>query len=286
MKPTWSRKLRWRRVGAPELYGIVEKLLAWDSPAGGAARHQFVLSSIESFGPEPLRLVHDSDRFALAVVFPGRLLAPVGHSDLIRRAGAPGRRWRLLVGDRAAGDAVLASTGRTGLVVLDQRFLSVEAEQVPQESEVADPGLRRAEPADLDQLARLAVQLHIDDGFGPDPGEAGWLGYRQRLQSSVSYGQVYCVGPVGAPVFKIERSVSSQRHGVQLAGIVAEKSVRGQGIGTGAVATAVRSALADVGGDKPVTLHVGVDNLGARKVYGRAGFVDREPWRLAVRSSP
>jgi uncharacterized protein len=77
--------------------------------------------------------------------------------------------------------------------------------------------------------------------------------------------------------------VSSRRWGVQFAGIVADPSVRGTGLGRAAVATAVRQALAEGPRDRAITLHVRADNTPALKAYDAAGFVDREAWRLAVR---
>jgi ribosomal protein S18 acetylase RimI-like enzyme len=77
--------------------------------------------------------------------------------------------------------------------------------------------------------------------------------------------------------------VDSARYGVQLAGIVVRPRRRREGLGFRAVAAAVRSALADHPG-RPLALHVRADNLRALRVYERAGFVDREEWRLAVRS--
>jgi ribosomal protein S18 acetylase RimI-like enzyme len=278
------KRLRWRRATSGELETVSGRLERWPSPAGGAARHMFALSAIESFGAEPLRIAADDDRWAVAVVFPGRLMVPCGDPDAIRAAAPPARRWRLLVGDVEAGDAMLDRTGvDEGLIVHDQRFLTVEHDRVPDASEMADPGLRRAEVADVDGLADLAVRLHVDDQFGPHPGRAGWRGYRARLETTVQQGLVYCVGPIGSPVFKLERSVSSRRFGVQLAGIVADPGVRGQGIGRGAVAAAVRSALVEGPRDRPVSLHVRADNATAIATYQAAGFLDREAWRLAVR---
>jgi uncharacterized protein len=278
------RRLRWRRVGGGELETVVARLAAWPAPGGGAVRHMFALSAIESFGVEPLRIAADDRRWGLAVVFPGRLIVPCGDAEAIAAAPVPTRRWRLLVGDVAAGDAALSRVGgEDGLVVHDQRFLVVETARVPLESELGDPGLRRAEPADLDALAELAVRLHVDDRFGPNPGRVGFRGYRERLQTTVHQGLVWCVGPIGAPVFKLERSVSSRRWGVQFAGIVADPSVRGTGLGRAAVATAVRQALAEGPRDRAITLHVRADNTPALKAYDAAGFVDREAWRLAVR---
>jgi uncharacterized protein len=279
------RRLRWRRVGAGERETVVARLADWPAPAGGAARHMFALSAVESFGVEPLRIAADDHRWGLAVVFPGRLLVPCGDPEAIAAAPPPTRRWRLLVGDRAAGDAALSRVGREpSLIVHDQRFLLVDPDRVPDEAALPDPGLRRAETADLDALAGLAVRLHVDDRFGPDPGRVGLRGYRDRLAVTVRQGMVWCVGPVGAPVFKLERSVSSRRWGVQLAGIVADPSVRGSGLARAAVATAVRDAVREGPRDRAVSLHVRADNAPALRAYAAAGFVDREAWRLAVRS--
>jgi ribosomal protein S18 acetylase RimI-like enzyme len=219
------------------------------------------------------------------VVFPGRLVVPCGDAEAIAAAGSPARRWRLLVGDVAAGDALLASTDDDPqLIVHDQRFLVVDPDRVPGPEELPDPGLRRAEPADLPKLAALAVRLHVDDRFGPDPGRSGERGYRQRLEQTVRQGLVSCVGPVGAPVLKLERSVSSRRWGVQLAGIVADPAVRAEGLGRAAVAAAVRAAMIEGPRNRPISLYVRADNAPALAAYRAAGFVDREPWRLAVRS--
>jgi ribosomal protein S18 acetylase RimI-like enzyme len=278
------RRLRWRRATSGELETVTGRLERWPSPAGGAARHMFALSAIESFGAEPLRIAADDDRWAIAVVFPGRLMVPCGDPEAIRAAAPPTRRWRLLVGDLAAGDAMLERTGvDDGLIVHDQRFLTVEHDRVPGPTELGDPGLRRAEPADLDALADLAVRLHVDDRFGPNPGRVGWRGYRTRLEATVQQGLVYCVGPIGEPVFKLERSVSSQRFGVQLAGIVASPRIRGQGVGRAAVAASVRAAMTEGPRDRPISLHVRADNAAAIAAYQAAGFLDREAWRLAVR---
>jgi uncharacterized protein len=279
-----NRRLRWRRCRPGELETVAARLAEWHAPAGGAVRHMFALSTIELMGADALRIAADERRWAVAVVFPGRLLIPCGDAEALSAAGPPVRRWRLMVGDVAAGDAILERTAPDPtLIVHDQRFLTVEHERVPAEHEVPDPGLRRAQLEDVQALARLAVQLHIDDQFGPDPGSVGLRGYRQRLEQTVRQGMVWCVGPVGAPFCKVERSVSSHRWGVQLAGIVVDPSRRGEGLGTAAVATAVRGALRDGPSSRPVSLHVRADNEPALRAYASAGFVDREPWRLAVR---
>jgi ribosomal protein S18 acetylase RimI-like enzyme len=278
------RRLRWRRVGAGELETIAARLSGWPAPSGGAARHMFALSAIESHGAEALRLAADDQRWAVAVVFPGRLVVPCGDPEAIAAATPPTRRWRLLVGDLAAGDALLSRVGSLDdLIVHDQRFMTVDPDRVPDEDALPDPGLRRAEDQDLDALAELAVQLHVEDRFGPHPGLAGFRGYRERLAGSVRQGLVWCVGPRGAPICKVERSVSSHRWGVQLAGIVTDPTSRHIGLGRSAVAAAVRGALREGGQRRIVSLHVRADNERAIAAYEAAGFVDREPWRLVVR---
>lgn len=279
------RRLRWRRCRPGEVETVAARLAAWDACPSGAVRHMFALSALESFGAEPIRLATDDHRWAAAVVFPGRLVVPCGDPEALVAAGPPTRRWRLMVGDLAAGDALLATVGHDpALIVHEQRFLVVDHARVPSEADLPDPGLRRAEPADIPRLAELAVRLHVDDRFGPDPGRVGLRGYRQRLEETVGQGLVYCVGPLGAPVVKVERSVSSHRWGVQLAGIVVDGDHRGQGLGTAAVAAAVRRALREGSSSRPVSLHVRADNDPALRAYRTAGFTDQEAWRLAVRA--
>jgi ribosomal protein S18 acetylase RimI-like enzyme len=279
------RRLRWRRATVGELETIAARLADWPANPSGVARHMFALSAIETHGADALKLAANDELWAVAVVFPGRLVVPCGDPEAIERAGSPTKRWRLMVGDLAAGDAVLANTSPDpALIVHDQRFFTVDRDRVPDEAELPDPGLRRAETADIPHLAELAVRLHVDDQFGPDPGRVGLRGYRQRLESTVPQGLVYCVGPPGAPVFKLERSVSSHRWGVQLAGIVAAPDVRREGLGRAAVAAAVRAALKEGTRERVVSLHVRAENTPAHAAYRAAGFVDREAWRLAVRS--
>lgn len=275
---------RWRACRPGEVDRLVERLANWPCAVGGAVRHMFHLSTLETEGPDPVRVVEHRDLWAAAVVFPGRVLAPAGDAELIAEVGAPARRWRLVVGDAAACDALLDSHGVDArLRVHHQRFMTVDPRRVPDEQTLEDPDMRSATRDDLDALAELAVQLHVDDQFGPDPGRRGFRGYRSRLDEAIRRDLVRCVGPVGEPTAKLERSVSSSRWGVQLAGIVVHPDRRSQGLGRRLVAAAVREALADNGPRRPVSLHVRAANVAARRAYRAAGFVDREEWRLAVR---
>jgi len=225
-------------------------------------------------------------RLGVAVRVGRDVLAVAGDARTIQRAVGPAPSWRLLVGDVAAADALLARGVRGRGVVHDQRYLAVDHAAVPAGSELPDPGVRPAEEVDVEALAGLAVQLHVDDGFGPDPGEVGRRGYRDRLAMSVRSGAVDVVGPVGRPVAKLERSVDHPRYGVQLAGIVVDADHRGRGIGRGLVAVATRRAIANhlarSGRVPAVTLHTRAANAPALVAYAAVGFRVVEPWRLAV----
>jgi len=292
---------RWRRPRVDELAAVVELLEGWPAPAGGSVRHVFPLAAIDTYGTAMVRITGDvtapreGGGAALGVVVRiGRdVLAVCGDGATIARALGPAPTWRLLVGDVAAADALLARAVRSDRIEHDQRYLALDPQRLPDLHAVPDPGVRRAEAADVDGLAHLAVRLHVDDGFGPDPGANGLRGYRERLVVSVRAGVVDVVGPVGAPIAKLERSVDHPRYGVQLAGIVVDPAHRGRGIGRGLVAVAARAALeggaraaleggARAAAARTVTLHARTDNAAALTAYAAVGFVDVEAWRLAV----
>ncbi len=277
------RRARWRTLSQGEVGTAVERLCAPIGGTDGRVRHMYVLSVLESSGPGAMRVATRGDVWAMAAVFPGRLLVPAGDPGLLRQHGEPTRRWRLVVGDRPAADAVLARAQLRGATVHDQLFMVVDTDEVPDVATVPDAGARRATHEDVPALAALAVQLHVADRYGPDPGRAGLRGYARRIGESVDRGLVWCVGPPGAPVAKLERSVSSRRWGVQLSGIVVDEKHRGAGLGQRLVAEAVRTALSTPGQRGPVSLHVRGDNRPALLVYERAGFRVTEPWRVVVR---
>lgn len=284
------RLRRWRRPARRDLEGIARLLTGWPAPDGGAVRHQLPLIGLEAADPDLVRVTGDPRpdaegraAFGIAVRAGGEVLAVAGDPATLRRAVGPAPAWRLLVGDRAACVALLAVASRPARVVLSQRLMVLDPAAVPDADRLPDPGLRRAVGEDLDGLAELAAQLHVDDGFGPDPGPAGRAGYRARLRIAVAAGGVECVGPVGAPVVKVERAAHSVRWGTQLAGIVVHPDLRGRGLGRAAVAAAVRP-LVRPGGTPPVTLHARAANAPALRAYGAAGFRPGEDWCLALRS--
>lgn len=284
---------RWRRPDERELEAVARRLSTWPAPSGGAVRHQFPLAAIESGGAGLVRITgeavgedgpHDGDATGLGVIVQiGRdVIVAAGDPAAILQAIGPSPTWRLLVGERTACDALLARATRTSrLIVHDQVLLALDAAALPPVHDLSDPGRRMARPEDAEALADLAVQLHVDDGFGPEPGPNGRRGYLSRLAVSARAGVVDCVGPLGRPVAKLERSVDHAQLGVQFAGIVVDRARRAEGIGRGLVAAAARAVV--IRGRLPLTLHTRAANEPALAAYAAAGFVPVEPWRLAIR---
>ena len=289
VRPPTLRQRRWRRPSARDLPGLVDLLVGWPAPDGGAVRHQLQLVGIDDGGPEAVRITGDprsrSDDgrapVGIAVRTTAEVLAVAGDPAVVRRAVGPPPAWRLLVGERSVCGAVLATAARPARVVLEQRLMVLDPGRIPTTAALPDPGVRPAEEADLDGLAELAARLHVDDGFGPDPGPGGRAGYRARLRASVRSGTVDCIGPVGDPVAKLERAVRSPRWGVQLAGIVVRPEARGAGLGRGLVAAVARRLAA--AGPVAVTLHTRAANAPALRAYAAAGFRAGEDWCLALR---
>lgn len=273
----------WRRPEPAELSRWIQRLATFPDVRLGSARHMFALACLEGMGADVTRVVELDGRWGLCIVHPGSTLVPTGHADLLARVGPPTRRWRLLIGDVAASLPMLADEVRpSDARVHHQRFMLLDPDRLPASDDVPDPGLRPADPADLDGVTRLAVRLHTDDQFGDRVSRAGRRGYRRRVAANIDRGLTWVSGPVGHPVAKLDRSVSSVRWGVQLAGIVVDPERRGAGLGRALVAAAAREARAWAP-DRPVSLHVRAANSGAIRAYEAAGFIDAEEWRLAVR---
>lgn len=277
-------RVRWRRPTPAELPTIEQRLVTWPCEVGGSVRHMFVLACLETSGVDIVRVATDHHGgWALALLHPGRLLVACGDASVVAKAGVPSRRWRLMVGDAPPSDAVIESLGQqSSIKIHHQRYFTLDPDRLPSEAELPNPGIRRAVKDDLPVLADLAVQLHLDDEFGPAPGARGRKSYLERLSRSIDAGLVDVVGPIGRPVIKVERAVASRRWGVQLAGIVASPDARAQGLGRSAVAAVVRQAMAR-DARRPVALHVRAANTQAIRAYEAAGFENKEEWRLVLR---
>ena len=82
-----KRWLRWRTVTPEETETVTDRLARWPCDVGGAVRHQFALAALETYGAEALRITSDDDHWAVAVVFPGRLVVPCGDPEAASMRG-------------------------------------------------------------------------------------------------------------------------------------------------------------------------------------------------------
>jgi ribosomal protein S18 acetylase RimI-like enzyme len=279
-----SPRRRWHRPGTGELPTIERWLSNRPDPQLGPARHMFALACLDSLGPDVARVATEGDRWAVCIVHPGRTLVPAGDPGLLGELGVPTSRWRMIIGDVAACEPLIADDVRPGgALVHHQRFMLLDPERLVGTDELADPGMRPAVPADAERLVELSVRLHTDDEFGDHVSRAARRSYQARTTGSIESGLLRVVGPEGAPIAKLERSVASTRRGIQLAGIIVAPEARNRGIGRALVAAAAREAIRQVPG-RPISLHVRAANAAAIHAYRAAGFVDVEEWRLVVRS--
>ena len=283
----WRRldglSVKWRRPSVAELPTIVSRLENWEATPSGLARHANVLETVERYGVGELLVASDGGRWAVVLLTATGVAVPCGDPQLFANA-PPLPAWRLIVGARDVVLAALANGAtRPPTIVHEQAFYTLDATAFRALPAPDDAALRFATAEDLDGLAELAVQLHIDDGFGPDPGARGLRGYRNRFAQIIADDRVWCVGPVGQPYDKIERSEPSSRYGVQLSGIVVDRAHRGQGLATAAMYAAVKQTLSNPAINGPISLHLRSDNEAARTVYERVGFGFQEPWILAIR---
>lgn len=189
--------------------------------------------------------------------------------------------WRVLLGDAPPCQALLDATGRGFFrrrhSVREQRFMAVTEPVGPPSA----PGLRRAEPAELERLTDFACRLHVEDRMGPAISRAGRAAVRARMHDSITAGMTWVVERDGHAVGKIDLALASPRRGAQLAGVYIDEGWRGQGLASQAVTALV--ALLFERGLPCATLHVRADNTPAIAAYRRAGFADRGPWLLALR---
>lgn len=275
--------VQWRRPTVAELPTIVSRLEKWEAAPSGLARHAHVLDTIACDGVGELLVAADAGRWGIVLLTAGGVAVPCGDPQLFTDA-PPLPAWRLLVGARDVALAALANSGaRPASIVHDQAFHTLDVAAFRALEPPAEVALRFATPEDLDGLAALAVQLHVDDGFGADPGWRGLRGYRHRFEQIIGDNRVWCVGPLGAPYLKIETSAPSSRYGVQLSGIVVDRAMRGQGLATQALYGVVKHCVSTPGISGPVSLHLRSANTAAKTVYERVGFRFQEPWILAIR---
>lgn len=269
---------------APAVVELLERPAPGEAVVDAVLDHQLLLDALDrGEHPRVMAWPGDAPRAVGHLSTAGTLMVagdPAGGEPLGRHLAHAG--WRVLLGDAALADGVLAASGR-GLLrrrprAREQRFMAARR--------VVDlarpPGLRRAKPADLDAVTDLACRLHVEDRMGPPLSRSARAGVAERMRDSIARGATWVVeAEEGAIAGKVDVSLSSPARGAQIAGVYVVDEHRGRGLAARAVAGVARELRA--AGLPGVTLHVRADNVAGRRAYQRAGFVDRGAWTLALR---
>jgi len=195
--------------------------------------------------------------------------APLG--ALLAAAGGT----RLLVGPRAACDAVWDGLGRPGWRTRhDQRLYVAEA---------VGPGPfavpTAAQAADVDALQPMHLGL-LEEDLGVTADEIDAAAHRADIARRVRQGKVRVLRdpPGGAPVFAVDIG-TVRPEGVQVGGTFVRADARGRGWATRGMRGLVRDLLPQTA---RVTLHCNESNAPAVRAYEEAGFRPAAPFRLMV----
>lgn len=140
----------------------------------------------------------------------------------------------------------------------------------------ADSGVRRAGPADLDDVCDALASMQGEE-FGTDPERYRTPGFFKRVRRLVSEGKCYIVRERGELVFHASAN-SQSPDGAQIEAVWTAPWRRGRGLARRAVSDVCHALL----GQYPrVVLGVAESNHPAIRVYERVGFQLVAPLRLA-----
>jgi ribosomal protein S18 acetylase RimI-like enzyme len=143
--------------------------------------------------------------------------------------------------------------------------------------------LTLATPDHFDRLAPLVAAFHAEQGLaiGDDARAAALM----PLLKGIPHGAVYLLGPPRAPIGYIVVTFGWSIASGGMDGMVDElyvrPGVRGRGVASEVLISLPR-ALAGAG-LKALHLAVGADNVGAQRLYTRAGFRLRDGDHLMTR---
>jgi predicted GNAT family acetyltransferase len=147
----------------------------------------------------------------------------------------------------------------------DQRLLVAEhAPAVPM-----DARLRSIRSDELEAYLAASVAMFTEElGVSPAAG-SGLAGYRRRIDWLISSHRAFgIVDADGRIAVKTDLGAVSE-HTCQLQGVWVRPDLRGQGLGTAAVAAVIAHALTIA---PTVSLYVNEYNVAARRLYARLGM--------------
>jgi GNAT superfamily N-acetyltransferase len=182
------------------------------------------------------------------------------------------RTWRIAMGPPSVVNALGERLPGKPLLLRDQVYYTGSADTAVLDFVRDD--VRRAQRGDRDRLVQATLQLNASDlHIPPAQVDRRWL--RDTIDERIAEGTTRVIGPVGAPVCKLDLG-SDGPGGIVIEGVFTFPEARGQGLATGLVATCLHAAPAQV------CLHVGAHNAPARAAYECAGMIVAGSCRLLL----
>ncbi len=185
------------------------------------------------------------------------------------RAVSDGRSCSSLFGPQ---DAVLGlwerlqpQWGAARSVRADQPFQCMRAPSAVE----PDPAVRVVRLDELDLVYPASVAMFTEE-MGVSPEVGGADAYRARVAQLISQGRMFARIEDGRVLFKAEVGAATAAS-CQVQSVFVDRAERGRGLATQGMASVVAAALRDWA--PAVTLYVNADNLAARRVYDKVGFV-------------
>ena len=132
-----------------------------------------------------------------------------------------------------------------------------------------DPRVRHAVDSDLEQFYEASIRMYVEEiGTSPIVHDGG-VAYRHRVWQLIREGLAFVRIDAGEVVFKAELGAVTPRC-AQLQGVWVHPDLRGQGMGTAAIASVLQ--LARTAGMSTISLAVNDYNAAAVQAYLRCGF--------------
>lgn len=210
----------------------------------------------------------------VAACYSGGNFVPLGGTadDLVRIAECAARRPRIATS--VVGPAEAVATVWPALARYWEAPREVRRSQ-PLLVLRADPALRgeaavrRVRMADLDRYVPAAAAMFMEELGVPPERSATRAAFRARVGELIRSGRAFArFDGSGEVVFKADFGAVTPQT-IQLQGVWVRPDLRGQGIGTAAVATVLRSALRLA---PSASLYVNDFNAPARRVYEKLGM--------------
>jgi len=220
--------------------------------------------------------LRDRDGGLAAAAFNGGNLLPVGGDEqawaqLAAAIGDSRRICTSIVG-RAEAVSVMWSVlarrwGEAREVREEQPLLSIASTAT---LPVGDLRVRKVRPEESEQYLHAAAAMFTEE-LGVSPLlERNGTAYRRRVGALIGAGMAFALmDDDGQVVFKADIGALSA-HTCQIQGVWVRPELRGQGIGTAALASVIRHGLSLA---PTVSLYVNHFNVPARRVYERLGMV-------------